>query len=177
MSSAVAHGLRQAVAGADLDAARALFAEYQQAIGLDLCFQGFDAELAGLPGAYAPPRGRLYVAWMDGEPAGCGALRPFDAGTCEMKRLYVRGPARGRRLGREIARRLIEDARAIGYRRMVLDTLARMREARALYASLGFVAIPPYGAEAPEERVCLALDLAAEGARPGADQGRVSGRR
>ena len=117
---------------------RQLLREYQQAIGVDLCFQGFERELASLPGLYAPPDGRLYIAWCGDEPTGCVALRRHDALDGEMKRLYVRPAFRQQGLGRVLAERVIEDARQIGYRRLLLDTLPSMASARALYAQLGF---------------------------------------
>jgi putative acetyltransferase len=127
-----------------LDVARALFREYQAAIQVDLCFQGFERELASLPGAYAPPAGRILVALVDGEPAGCGALRPIAPGIGELKRMWVRPAFRGRKLGRAIAEALLQAADAQGYRAVRLDTLASMKEAQALYASMGFREIPPY---------------------------------
>jgi GNAT superfamily N-acetyltransferase len=129
---------------ATLAEARALFREYQRALGVDLCFQGFDAELASLPGAYAPPRGRLYVGRVAGEAACCVALRPHDAVTAEMKRLYVRDAFRGRGFGKALAERVIADARGIGYAALVLDTLPGMASAQAMYAALGFRDVAPY---------------------------------
>ncbi len=124
--------------------ARELFVEYQRAIGVDLCFQGFQAELEGLPGAYAPPPGRLLIASVDGKAAGCGALRPLGGDAAELKRMWVRPGFRGRGLGRAVAEALLQAARAQGYARVRLDTLPVMTEARALYRSLGFAEIPPY---------------------------------
>jgi len=123
---------------------RALFEEYTSALGLDLSYQNYAEEFAGLPGRYAPPDGGLYVALCGGAAAGCVAFRRFDAERCEMKRLYVRAPLRGLGAGKALAERAIRDARAAGYRFMLLDTLASMESAMKLYQSLGFAEIAPY---------------------------------
>jgi ribosomal protein S18 acetylase RimI-like enzyme len=136
-------------AGPELfDAARQIFREYADGLGIDLCFQDFEAELAGLPGDYAPPQGALLLAFADGELAGCGALRPLHdvdhANACEMKRLFVRRAFRGFGLGRLLAQTLLDRAAAAGYSVMLLDTLDEMESARELYASLGFEEVAPY---------------------------------
>jgi GNAT superfamily N-acetyltransferase len=123
---------------------RTLLKEYQEALGIDLHFQGFEAELETLPGDYAPPGGRLLLALVDDAVAGCVAMRPLKAETCEMKRLYVRPQFRAERLGRTLAERVISEARSIGYRRMCLDTLPTMGDAQRLYEKLGFRDIPSY---------------------------------
>ncbi len=131
-----------------LDAARAIFREYAAALGFDLCFQNFEAELAELPGAYAPPNGLLLLAYVDGALAGCGAFRALPdvdyANACEMKRLYVRRAFRRFGLGRTLAQALMDGAAQAGYSSMLLDTLDDMESARELYATLGFEAVPPY---------------------------------
>lgn len=128
----------------DLEAIRRLFAEYAASLAIDLGFQSFDDELRQLPGKYAPPRGRLFIATVDGKTAGCVALRPFDDGRCEMKRLYVRDAFRGLGVGRLLAQTVVDEAAAMGYGSMLLDTLLRMPEALALYEKMGFRKIGPY---------------------------------
>jgi ribosomal protein S18 acetylase RimI-like enzyme len=135
--------IRAATSAADIAEARALFEDYAARLGVDLCFQNFAEELAGLPGAYAPPRGRLLLAGSAGAATGCVALRPLpgagrDRAAGEIKRLYVRPEARGAGLGRRLAEAVLAEARAAGYRELKLDTLATMNAARALYAALGF---------------------------------------
>lgn len=128
----------QATTPEHIAAIRGLFQEYAAWLRIDLCFQGFSQELATLPGAYAPPRGRLFLASTKDEPAGCVALRPFGNAACEMKRLFVRPAHRGNGLGERLANRVIAEARLIGYSTMVLDTLPSMYHAIRLYDALGF---------------------------------------
>jgi len=142
--------LIQAQSPEEVSRARELFEEYAAWLGFNLCFQNFEKELAELPGQYAPPNGRLFLAIKSGEIAGCVALRKIDAGetrdgVCEMKRLYVRPAFRGTGLGRTLAETIIQAAREIGYVRMRLDTLpGKMDRAIVMYRSLGFKNIEPY---------------------------------
>ena len=133
---------------AELDTVRDILREYAHGLGVDLCFQQFDEELAHLPGDYAPPRGALFLARIEGEIAGCCALRPLDnadyPNAAEMKRLYVRPRFRGTGLGRQLAEAALDAARERGYACVLLDTLNDMEAARALYEDLGFEEIPPY---------------------------------
>jgi len=151
--------ITRAVAPDDVAAARELFLEYASALGVDLRFQGFEAEVAGLPGCYAPPEGRLLLARADGELAGCAALRPLQPTVAEMKRLYVRPEFRGAAVGRSLADAIIADARSIGYRSIRLDTLPSMGAARRLYQSLRFREIEPYTANPIPGTAFLDLDL------------------
>ena len=134
----------QAALPGDIATVRELFLEYAGWLGEDLCFQGFEGELSGLPGDYAGERGALFIAKSPAGAAGCIALRPFDATTGEIKRLYVRPAFRGTGLGAKLAVRVLEAARAAGYDRLVLDTLDRMDAAVRLYGKLGFQPIPAY---------------------------------
>jgi len=139
--------------------ARQLFVEYAESLGFDLGFQGFGEELAGLPGDYAPPGGRLLLAIHEGRTAGTIALRDLGEGSCEMKRLYVRPGFRGLRVGHALVLAVIAEAREMGYNRMRLDTVPTMERARALYASLGFREIPPYRFNPIPGTAFLELDL------------------
>ena len=140
--------LRVPAEQAQFDDTRAIFREYAAQLGVDLCFQGFEEELARLPGEYAQPHGALLLAFVDGALAGCGAFRPLQdvdyANACEMKRLYVRPAYRRFGLGRLLARQLMDRAIEAGYSTMLLDTLDDMEAARNLYETLGFEEIPPY---------------------------------
>jgi GNAT superfamily N-acetyltransferase len=128
-----------------VEEARSLFREYEAWLGMSLCFQSFEEEVEGLPGKYAPPGGRLYIAYVDGEPAGCIALREIAPGVCEMKRLFLRESARGLGLGVQLIEQVIADAREIGYGKMRLDTYPpKMGRAVSLYEAHGFYEIPPY---------------------------------
>ena len=147
-----------------LDHARRLFrsyaTEFADSIAEALCFQGFEAEIAGLPGRYAPPSGCLLLAIDGDSPAGCVALRDLGGGTCEMKRLYVAPESRGRGIGRSLVEAVIRKASQVGYRRMILDTLPEMVEAVALYRSFGFVETSPYWGCPVERTIYLKKFLA-----------------
>ncbi len=142
---------------------RGLFQEYANALKIDLCFQGFDAELAGLPGEYAAPRGAVLMATVNDELAGCCALRPLDSvdypNACEMKRLYVRAGVRRTGVGRQLAEAILDRARMAGYACVLLDTLNEMESARALYQDLGFEEIGPYYHNPIEGAHYLKVDL------------------
>ena len=139
---------------------RELFLEYARSLTFDLCFQSFDKELAGLPGDYAPPDGRLLLATFEGQAAGCVALHKIENDVCEMKRLYVRPQFRGKGLGKALAERIIHEAREIGYKKLRLDTVEPvMRAAVAMYRQLGFQEIEPYRANPIEGALYMELQL------------------
>lgn len=143
-----------------IETIRSLFVEYQQWLNFSLCFQGFDQELALLPGKYSPPNGRLYLAESNGIIAGCIALRPMnEEGISEMKRLFVREEYRGKGIGKILIEKIITDAKEIGYSAMRLDTLQRMETARSLYAKLGFTIISAYYDNPMDEVVYMELKL------------------
>lgn len=139
---------------------RELFLEYARSLTFDLCFQSFDNELAGLPGDYAPPDGRLLLATFDGQIAGCVALHKIESDICEMKRLYVRPQFRGKGLGKALAEHIIHEAREIGYKKLRLDTVEPvMRAAVAMYRQLGFQEIEPYRTNPIEGALYMELGL------------------
>lgn len=129
----------------ELESARALLREYEDSLEISLCFQNFEKELADLPGKYSPPSGRLLLAYVDNQLAGCIALRKHDADTCEMKRLFLRPGFRGMGLGKALVVKIIDEAKSIGYKHMCLDTIpGKMDSAIALYEAMGFQDISPY---------------------------------
>lgn len=143
-----------------------LFREYAASLEIELDYQNFADELAGLPGKYAKPSGRLYLAYVDGVPAGCVAMRRLDETCAEMKRLYVRPAYRGLQLGLLLAQRIIRDSTQIGCRSLVLDTLSTMNQAKALYRRLGFVEIEPYYNSPIPGTAFLSLELSAPQQEP-----------
>lgn len=145
---------------AEIAQARELFLEYEKALGISLCFQNFEQELADLPGHYAPPSGRLLLANYEGQLAGCVALHQLEPGICEMKRLYLRPAARGKGIGRVMVEVLIHEARGIGYHVLRLDTIAPlMKDAVAMYRKMGFREIPPYCENPCDGALYMELDL------------------
>jgi len=144
----------------DIAHVRELFLEYANSLGFSLCFQNFDQELQHLPGDYAPPEGRLLLATSAGQAAGCVALHKLDSVVCEMKRLYLRPPFRGKGLGRLLAESIIQEARHIGYRRMRLDTVEPvMKDAVAMYRRFGFLEIAPYRSNPNPGTLYMELEL------------------
>ena len=151
--------IRIAASGEEIEIVRRLFREYQASLGVDLCFQNFESELAELPGKYAPPEGRLYLAFEGEKVAGCAGVRKIEEGVCELKRLYVPPSHRGRGIGRLLAIQAITDAREIGYDRMRLDTLPSMQPAQKLYRELGFEPLAPYTDNPVEGALFMELKL------------------
>ena len=152
--------LIQAKSPEEIQEVRKLFEEYVAWLGINLCFQNFDKEVAELPGDYTPPSGRLTLATENDDVAGCIALRRIGEDVCEMKRLYVRPQFRGRGLGRTLTENLIHEARGIGYKRMRLDTLpGKMDRAIAMYRLLGFKNIEPYYNNPVEGAAFMELEL------------------
>jgi GNAT superfamily N-acetyltransferase len=151
--------IREALIPDEVGIVRTLFREYAASLTTDLCFQNFEAELAGLPGKYAPPQGRLLLAWSGSEPVGCIAMRSLEGGACEMKRLWVQPRMRGAKLGRRLVERICEEARAAGYARICLDTLPAMSDAIELYTRMGFKPIDSYVHNPVPGALFLALDL------------------
>ena len=150
----------QAETDEQIEQARKLFREYEKWFGLDLCFQNFDEEVARLPGRYAAPEGRLFLAFADEKLAGCIALRKLEEGVCEMKRLFVREDFRGRKIGNALVEKLIDEAHLIGYRKMRLDTYPpKMAKAVRLYESHGFREITPYYHNPYGETLFMELNL------------------
>ncbi len=143
----------------DVRQARRLIEEYARSLAVDLCFQGFDEEMRGLPGKFVPPSGGLWLAWVGRRAVGCVALRRFDGSRCEMKRLYVRPRYRDLGIGRRLVSATVRAAERAGYRRMLLDTLGSMRSALRVYASFGFRAVRPYRYNPIPGAVYLALSL------------------
>ena len=152
--------LRQVESEEDIRETRKLFEEYVDGLGVSLCFQNYDKEVAELPGQYTPPDGRLLLASQEGQIAGCIALRKLEDGVCEMKRLFVRSEYRGDGLGRILAEKIIDDAREMGYERMRLDTLpGKMDRAIAMYRRLGFKDIERYYDNPYEDALFMELHL------------------
>jgi ribosomal protein S18 acetylase RimI-like enzyme len=149
-----------AASPAQIAQARELFLEYAKSLGFSLCFQNFDQELAGLPGDYAPPEGRLLLAEYEGQLAGCVALHKLEPGICEMKRLYLRPQFRGKGLGRRLAEHLIGEARQMGYHRVRLDTVEPvMKDAVGMYRRLGFKEIAAYRKNPMAGTLYMEVDL------------------
>jgi putative acetyltransferase len=158
----------QAETDEQIEQARGIFREYEAWIGLALCFQNFDEEVANLPGKYATPEGRLLLAFVDGKLAGSIALRKLEDGVCEMKRLFVRSEFRGQKIGIALIEKLIEEARKTGYEKIRLDTFPpKMAKAVSIYESYGFREIPPYYQNPYGDTLFMELNLEGEKGRKG----------
>ena len=142
-----------------LTSIRELFLEYAESLGFSLCFQNFDKELANLPGDYSPPDGRLILALDENKPIGCVALRKLEKHICEMKRLYIKPEMRGIGLGEQLVRTVIDEAVKIGYMKMRLDTVPKMKEAIDLYSKIGFKEVGPYRENPIEGAMYMEMDL------------------
>ena len=142
-----------------LTSIRELFLEYAESLGFSLCFQNFDKELANLPGDYSPPDGRLILALDENKPIGCVALRKLEKDICEMKRLYIKPEMRGIGLGEQLVRTVIDEAVKIGYMKMRLDTVPKMKEAIDLYSKIGFKEVGPYRENPIEGAMYMEMDL------------------
>jgi len=153
--------IRRAESPDDLDTIRSLFTEYEEWLNIDLCFQDFQNEINSLPGKYAPPQGSLLLARIDGLAIGCVAMKPLDAGICEMKRLFVRPAWRGKGYGQALVHAILDEGRRAGYSKMWLDTLQRLREAIRLYREFGFYEIPAYYHNPLGGVIYMELDLKA----------------
>jgi putative acetyltransferase len=143
----------------EIESIRKLFLEYASTLNFSLCFQNFEKELRELPGFYSIPNGRLLLAYWNNELAGCIALRNIEEGICEMKRLFVRPEYRGKKIGYELTKYIIDESRKIGYKFMRLDTIETMKEAISLYSKLGFYKIKPYSENPIERTVFMELKL------------------
>ena len=160
--------IRQTESVEDLQLVRRLFREYEAAIEVSLCFQSFEEELANLPGEYAPPSGRLLLAYIEDQPVGCIALRKKTETICEMKRLFLRPAARGKHVGRRLVETIINEACNIGYQRMRLDTMpGKMDKAIAMYRSVGFEEIPAYYDTPVGDTIFMELKLSPSGSFSG----------
>jgi GNAT superfamily N-acetyltransferase len=157
--------IHPAKSAADWRAAARLFRAYARSLDFELCFQGFDRELADLRTQYGPPTGMLLLVFLEGRAVGCAGIRRFHRGVCELKRMYLINSVRGRGLGRRLAEESLRAAGTLGYRRLRLDTLARMTEAVALYRSLGFRRIPPYRPNPLPDALYLEHSLSCGGVR------------
>lgn len=154
--------IKKAETKEDINIIRELFLEYARSLDFDLCFQNFNQELKNLPGEYSSPDGLLFIAYWDGEPAGCIALRKLEENICEMKRLYVKNIFRGKNIGKALTKELITEAIKLGYKKMRLDTVPSMKTAQKLYKSLGFYDIKPYRENPVEGAICMELVLKKE---------------